>query len=176
MEIIMLIGVALGGMAVVLFFKIKSWYVKYLRDRKFDKAIRKEEEAYFFLEKNGYEIIEYQPELCYNVYVDEETCKIKVTPDYIVKKRGKIYIAEVKTGEYAPDISSRGTRRQLLEYYIASEMSGILLVDMESKIIKEIRFEIISLEKESEEEINKVIIIILIGVIIILSLYIIFSK
>ena len=38
-------------------------------------------------------------------------------------------MAEVKTGTYAPRLETAATRRQLLEYGVAFDVDGVLLVD-----------------------------------------------
>ncbi|MCZ7678051.1 MAG: hypothetical protein M5U28_04430 [Sandaracinaceae bacterium] len=51
--------------------------------------------------------------------------------DLLVERGGLAWIAEVKTGAEAPSITTRATRRQLLEYAHAFDVAGVLLVDPE---------------------------------------------
>ncbi len=49
-------------------------------------------------------------------------------------------VAEVKTGERAPSLTTAATRRQLLEYAVAYGADGVLLVDPEAGAIREVDF------------------------------------
>ena len=60
--------------------------------------------------------------------------------DLILSRNGKRFVADVKTGKAAPEISTASTRRQLLEYLHAYPVDGFLVVDMASKEIKEVEF------------------------------------
>ena len=60
--------------------------------------------------------------------------------DYLVELRGELLVAEVKTGEEAPQLSSAATRRQLLEYRVAFAVDGVLLVCPERGAIHRVDF------------------------------------
>jgi hypothetical protein len=49
-------------------------------------------------------------------------------------------VAEVKTGEVAPRLSTAATRRQLLEYRVAFDVDGVLLVCPERGTIQRVDF------------------------------------
>ena len=53
--------------------------------------------------------------------------------DYLVERRGRRYLAEVKTGAHAPRLDLPATRRQILEYGLAFQTSGVLLVDADAE-------------------------------------------
>ena len=53
---------------------------------------------------------------------------------------GEIFVAEVKTGDEAPRMSTAATRRQLLEYHVAFDVDGVLLVCPELGTIQRIEF------------------------------------
>lgn len=108
--------------------------------RRFLKASKKENEARQFLKKRGYLIISSQEEFTYDLLTNGQKKPVKIRFDYIVKKGKQRYIAEIKTGRLAIKTEHGPTRRQLLEYCYASKSNGILLVDMENKIIKKIKF------------------------------------
>ena len=55
---------------------------------------------------------------------------------------GELLVAEVKTGEEAPNFATTATRRQLLEYHVAFAADGILLVCPERGTIHRIVFPI----------------------------------
>jgi hypothetical protein len=58
-----------------------------------------------------------------------------------ILKRGKVFVVEVKSGEKIPYITNRETRRQMLEYYLAYQPCGILLLNMKNKTISEVKFQ-----------------------------------
>ena len=60
--------------------------------------------------------------------------------DFVVVRRGRRYVAEVKTGQAAPDIAAPATRRQLLEYRCAFGVDGVLLVDAEAGRVHAVDF------------------------------------
>src|SRR5690349_15073624 len=54
--------------------------------------------------------------------------------------KGELLVAEVKTGDEAPSVTTAATRRQLLEYHVAFGADGVLLVCPERKAIHRIVF------------------------------------
>ena len=82
------------------------------------------------LEKQGYEIVESQARRQWELDVDGDLLEITVIADYLVEKDGESFVAEVKSGEQAPDLTNSATRRQLLEYALAYDSPTIILVDM----------------------------------------------
>ena len=60
--------------------------------------------------------------------------------DLLVERDGRLYVADVKSGALATDPTLPATRRQLLEYLLAYEVDGALLVDMEARQIREVVF------------------------------------
>ena len=65
---------------------------------------------------------------------------IVVRADLLVSRGARRFVAEVKTGARAPRIETAATRRQLLEYAVAYDVDGVLLVDMEEHTISEVEF------------------------------------
>ena len=60
--------------------------------------------------------------------------------DLLLSRRGRRYIADVKFGRLAAALDHGPTRRQLLEYALAYDVEGVLLVDMGSERIHEVKF------------------------------------
>ena len=60
--------------------------------------------------------------------------------DYLVGHGALVFVAEVKTGLKAPRVETPGTRRQLLEYRIAFDVDGVLLVDVDAGRIQAVTF------------------------------------
>jgi len=155
------------GLTLALFIiYIKELKKNYIWNKRKQKGLEGEKKAKGFLKLKGYKILDYQYELKYNFYADENKIAVKIRPDYIVQKGFKKYIAEVKTGTTVTNPHYKATRRQLLEYYFAGDFDGILLVDMENKKIKTIFFKNIKLERI--KKVNKILIVLLISISILL--------
>lgn len=99
-----------------------------------------EEKAVGVIEAAGYEIIDYQPELFYSYKLNGKTIEKKIRPDFLVTKGNKLSYLEVKSGKAAPDVDFAPTRRQLLEYAIASGESDMLLLNMENESFERVQF------------------------------------
>jgi hypothetical protein len=74
----------------------------------------------------------------YDLLVDGRRLSIALRADYVVERRGRWFVAEVKSGETAPSLETPATRRQLLEYRIAFAVDGVLLVDAERDTVHEV--------------------------------------
>ena len=102
-------------------------------------GLKAEREAEKVLKKLGYTLLQRQPPGSYWAVVEGEPMAVKVTGDLLVELKGKTYMAEVKTGK-AAKLDNAETRRQMLEYQLAFPVDGILLVDMDEKKVRTIRF------------------------------------
>lgn len=112
-----------GIICLVLFIKISNWLrVKRLRKR-FSKSRQAEKEAEKILKKNGYAIIDAQKSKPLLITIGDKVHRYLVRIDYLARKRGRVYVVEVKSGEKIPYITNRETRRQMLEYYFLGESS-----------------------------------------------------
>jgi hypothetical protein len=88
----------------------------------------------------GFGILGRQMAVSYDVHIDGEPVTIDLRIDYLVSYGDKRYVAEVKTGRAAPRIDTPATRRQLLEYRIAFDVDGVLLVDAEAERVHAVEF------------------------------------
>ena len=104
------------------------------------RAQQGEKEAEKLLKSKGYTIVGRQVKEKSGLYVDGVWREVEVRVDFIVRKRRKKFVAEVKTGKTAPDPTQASTRRQLLEYSLVFKSHGVLLVDMEERKIRQITF------------------------------------
>jgi len=130
-----------GIICLVLFIKIGNWLrAKRLRKR-FSKSRQAEKEAEKILRKNGYAIIDTQKSKPLLITIGDKIHRYLVRIDYLARKRGKVFVVEVKSGEKIPYITNRETRRQMLEYYLAYQPCGILLLNMRNKSISEVKFQ-----------------------------------
>lgn len=133
------IGIAVLA-ATVIGWRAGSWYRSHKAQRRMAKGLVAERKAGDFLKQNGYQIIGYQKSSAYTVLVQNKPVPVTVRFDFVVQKRGKTFVAEVKSGKSAPDIRTASTRRQLLEYALVARADGLLLVDMEKRTISEVIF------------------------------------
>ena len=108
--------------------------------RRLRRAVRGEREAERLLADAGYRVEARQPELEWPVICDGVVHPIVVRADLLVSRGGRRFVAEVKTGARAPRIETAATRRQLLEYAVAYDVDGALLVDMQTGTIREVEF------------------------------------
>lgn len=98
-----------------------------------------EHAATALIERAGYHIDALQPELDWTIHCDGEPRTVPLRADLLVSRAGLTFIAEVKTGT-AASLAMPSTRRQLLEYSIAYQVDGVLLVDVERGRIHEVRY------------------------------------
>lgn len=101
---------------------------------------RGERHAASLLEAQGYRIVERQRRVSYAVAVGESERTVELVLDYVVAREGEELVAEVKTGPSAPQLRHADTRRQLLEYQLATGCSRVLLVDPEQARVTEVCF------------------------------------
>jgi hypothetical protein len=110
-----------------------------LRERAGRAAVG-ERRAERLLSELGFDIVARQVVVTSVVYVDDRPSPFDVRADLVVARAGRTFIAEVKTGEIAPRIETPSTRRQLLEYHVAFDADGVLLVDVERERVHTISF------------------------------------
>lgn len=111
--------------------------------RRRSRASEGEREAEALLEARGYALEARQPEATLRYELDGEAVLVRVRADLLVRRRGRRFLAEVKTGALAPRLSTRATRRQLLEYAHAfdeHDLHGILLVDADRARVHRVSF------------------------------------
>ena len=109
---------------------------------------RGERRALQMLKRAGYEILGEQALASYPVLVDKRPMQIHLRADFLVKKAGRTYVAEAKSGGPSAQITTRATRRQLLEYQHAFAAHGLLLIDVAAESIAEVQFQSASVSKE----------------------------
>ncbi len=103
---------------------------------------RGELDAERVLEAQGYRIRERQARLHYEIVVDGAAHTVPLVLDFIVERGGEVCVAEVKTGTSAPRLSRPETRRQLLEYQLATDSQYVLLIDPDAQTITRVSFPI----------------------------------
>lgn len=103
-------------------------------------AVYAEKGARRVLERAGYDVEESQARTEWTVLCDGKLRSFDLRADYIVAKGRRRWVAEVKSGDLVTRLQHGGTRRQLLEYQLAYDVDGVLLVDMNSRRVHEVSF------------------------------------
>ena len=135
-----------GALAVVvaLVQTLRLWWRSFSRRRTLRQRARHaatgEVRAELLLAERGYEVEARQVAGQVSLTVDDRPVTAGVRADLVVRRGGRRWVAEVKTGSLAPSITHPATRRQLLEYSLAFETAGMLLVDVDAGRVEEVRF------------------------------------
>ena len=108
--------------------------------RRGNRARRGEDAAELMLRRAGFAVVDRQVHRVSTMTVDDQPVEISVRVDFIVRRRRRFFVAEVKTGAVAPSPTHPPTRRQLREYGAFFPDHGLLLVDVEARRIHEIAF------------------------------------
>ncbi len=136
--IILLLG---GILSLVLYLKIKNSLSSKKATRRAAISKRAEKKAEELLKRNGFQIIDRQISKPLIIKESAVFHRYLIRIDLLVKKNGRTYVVEVKSGS-KNKITKRETRRQLLEYFLAYQPYGIILFDMDTKKFSEIRFQL----------------------------------
>jgi hypothetical protein len=134
----------LGFFLLLCFQSARLWWARRAagfrvgRHRRLGKA--GEKRARELLRQEGYRLCSEQKGGSYRLLVDGAETPIYLRSDYLVERRGRRFVAEVKSGVESVKVTSRDTRRQLLEYLLAFDVDGVLLVDMQAWRIREVSF------------------------------------
>ncbi|MBX3156996.1 MAG: hypothetical protein KF773_13560 [Deltaproteobacteria bacterium] len=126
--------------ALVLARWARAWTGSRRAVRRARRAIAGEDAAARLLRRAGYDVVARQATTRWYPRVDGEPHETEVRADFLVEARGELLVAEVKTGEDAPSLGNAATRRQLLEYLVAFEADGVLLVCPERGAIHRVEF------------------------------------
>ncbi|MCP4872810.1 MAG: hypothetical protein GY898_29310 [Proteobacteria bacterium] len=137
MDRLILVGVVVALLLVLVWIGGRGSRVQRRRMR---RALRAEDRAEALLERAGYVIEDRQLVGAWPMVVDGEEVDATLRADLLVRKRRRLYIAEVKSGPVASRPTDPSTRRQLLEYRLAFDVDGVLLVDMHRRRILTIEF------------------------------------
>jgi hypothetical protein len=135
--VLLIIGLIVGAFV--------AWHVyrairNFSMRRRFARGAQGEERARAYLLKHGFSISDEQHKLSAHMFVDGEKTDFTVVADYLVRRKGRTGIVEVKTGTRAIDPASRETRRQIFEYYHLYDVDDFYFFDAESERLMAIRF------------------------------------
>jgi hypothetical protein len=106
------------------------------------RAVAGEWGAPALLASAGYEVLGRQVTGSWTVRANGEPKTFGLRADYLVSRGGRRFIAEVKTGRLAPNLTHGATRRQLLEYGAAFDVDGVLLVDADRETITHVEIDV----------------------------------
>jgi hypothetical protein len=137
-----LIAVAIVAALIALWIArwLRSWRGSLRARERAARAGAGEDAAVLLLEDAGFTIVERQARVIWAPLVDGEPLAMELRADYLVEQFGQLMVAEVKTGDEAPNLETAATRRQLLEYHIAFAVDGVLLVSPERGTIQRVWF------------------------------------
>lgn len=138
--ILAIAAVALILLGALLFRALSRGWRRFLMRRRFRRGAKGEEIAGKYLLKHGFRILESQSRLRPCMYVDGQAREYPVRADYVVSKRGRRGVVEVKTGKSAPNPTDTGTRRQILEYAHFYDVDDVYLFDAERRSLMTISF------------------------------------
>jgi hypothetical protein len=123
-----------------LLLMLRGWRGSWRARRRAARAGAGEDDAAVLLRRAGFRIVARQARTCWAPTVDGEPLETELRADYLVEAHGELLVAEVKTGDEAPSLATAATRRQLLEYCVAFDVDGVLLVCPERGSIHRIEF------------------------------------
>jgi len=103
------------------------------------RGLQGERDAEKLIKQLGYKIVLRHPPATYAMAVDGDPQSVQLTADFLLELKGKRVLAEVKTGK-AAKLEHTETRRQLLEYQLAFGVDALLLIDMDAKQVRTVRF------------------------------------
>ncbi len=144
-SLILALAVLAGALiALVLARWVRGWRGTWKAKARAARAGAGEDGAADMLRAAGYTIVAKQARIWWSPLVDGEPQQMELRADYLVEVDGELLVAEVKTGEEAPRLSTAATRRQLLEYQVAFSVAygaeGVLLVCPELGTIHRVEF------------------------------------
>ncbi len=139
LEVLVLVATALV-VAVIAAWVLHQRRLGARRERRRDRAAIGEREASSLLTAAGWEVLEVQPTCRWTLLVDGVETEVESRADFLVRRDGRLWIADAKSGRRPISAAAPAIRRQLLEYLIAFEVDGVLLVDCERGAVVRVGF------------------------------------
>lgn len=99
-----------------------------------------ERDAERVLRRAGYRVVERQLTGTWTLWIDGSPRAVTCRADLLVQRGRERLVAEVKSAGPALDPTSPATRRQLLEYTMAFDVDGVILVDMQKRRLYRVEF------------------------------------
>lgn len=132
---------AVAALAFAAALRWQRWRLAARSSRRARRGFAGQARAASLLARAGFAVQDAQPRVDWTTLQDGAPHVVELRADYLVTRRGRRYLAEVKTGEAADSLlDNSATRRQLLEYQLAFGVDGILLVCPERRAVHRIEF------------------------------------
>lgn len=141
-DALLILVAAAAAIALVQSLRIagRAWLVRRRLAGARERGAAGEVRAEGLLKRMGFTIVGRQVAARYGLGVDGAEIPVDLRADFVVARRGRCYVAEVKTGTFAPKLETAATRRQLLEYRVAFAVDGVLLVDADAGRVRRVEF------------------------------------
>ncbi len=136
---LVVVGILSLALGVWLTLRIHTWRQRRLGQARNARGKLGEDNAERVLIAHGYSIIARQQSATYAIDIGRQPHAVALMLDFVVERDGEQLVAEVKTGA-AARMSHAGTRRQLLEYQLATQTRRVLLVDAEAETVTEVAY------------------------------------
>ncbi|MEZ4360861.1 MAG: hypothetical protein R3B48_11830 [Kofleriaceae bacterium] len=141
LRLLAIAAAALVGGSAAATLRLARWRARAQNRRRVRHGFAGQAKAGQLLARAGYAVVDGQPRVAWVTRQDGVARAVELRADYLVERRGVRYVAEVKTGDAADAVANSATRRQLLEYQLAFEVAGVLLVCPDRGAIHHIEFE-----------------------------------
>ncbi len=141
-ERLIALTVAAATAVLLAVLRVRRWWRSRRARRRARWAVSGERTAERLLTRAGFAITDRQAGHRWLIAVDDQPVTAGIRCDYLVLRDGIRWVAEVKTGQDAPRLDNPATRRQLLEYQLAYEAAGVILVDADAGTVREVRFDL----------------------------------
>lgn len=123
---------------------LARWFARRLdgwrRRTRSQVGLAAERDAERVLRRAGYRVVERQLTGTWTLWVDGSPRPVTCRADLVVERGHERLVAEVKSAGPALDPTSPATRRQLLEYTMAFDVDGVILVDMRKRRLYRVEF------------------------------------
>ncbi|MBO8168225.1 MAG: hypothetical protein H0Z35_03450 [Thermoanaerobacteraceae bacterium] len=126
-------------MATVLFYNIGNRWRRRRVSLRIAAARKAVQKAVEILAEQGFKIIDVEKAVHVTTGIDGRLYRYTVTADVICKKRGKTYLVEVRSGKKGSRVTSVRAQRELLGHYLLFGPAGIIILDVDSDKMREIR-------------------------------------
>lgn len=131
---------AFGALSFAAALRWSRWRTSAQSRRRARRGFAGQAAAAKLLAGAGYTVLDANPRIDWVTVLGGQEQTVELRADYLVSRRGRHYIAEVKTGDAADFFGSSATRRQILEYQLAFGVDGVLLVCPERRTVEPIAF------------------------------------
>ena len=131
---------AFGALSFAAALRWSRWRISAKSRRRARRGFAGQAAAAKLLAGAGYTVLDANPRIDWATVQGGQEQTVELRADYLVSRRGRHYIAEVKTGDAADFLGNSATRRQILEYQLAFGVDGVLLVCPERRTVEPIEF------------------------------------